>query len=380
MSGNVKEVVLTKEIVGAIARSAADIVETQLALDDRLEIDPDQLNKLADKISTRLDAKVDYDQIKKNTGFNDLSRRISDLKRELTDQDRLDIAEQVLTELDLSEEIKSTLARSFVSKSFFNQKIGGLMQLARDNKGRAGTAGISGKEMIEEINKILGTDWQDGGAGGDMLKSVYDTNDDGKVNEADVADSVPWDGVTDKPAIGDMLKSAYDTNNDGKVNAADAADSVPWTGVTAVPISIDPSGNVTGMGRTEQIGIQYIKAGEWIKFTLDGTSSGSERGWIGINSAGIYHLVVGLPITGVISASKAWFIIELTGESTSPTTGAQRVKGGIGVAKNAHIGGNTFLHTVKAGATQAAAGAAANEIWQTSGHATLPDNVLMRGI
>jgi hypothetical protein len=54
--------------------------------------------------------------------------------------------------------------------------------------------------------------------------------------------------------------------------------------------------------------------------------------------------------------------------------------GGLGVAKNAHLGGNTFLHTVKAGATQGAAGAAANEIWKTSGHATLPDNVLMIGV
>ena len=30
---------------------------------------------------------------------------------------------------------------------------------------------------------------------------------------------------------GDMLKSVYDTNNNGKVDRADAADSVPWTGV-----------------------------------------------------------------------------------------------------------------------------------------------------
>lgn len=36
--------------------------------------------------------------------------------------------------------------------------------------------------------------------GGDMLESVYDTNGDGKVNAADVADAVPWTGVTSKPA------------------------------------------------------------------------------------------------------------------------------------------------------------------------------------
>ena len=79
---------------------------------------------------------------------------------ELTNQDRIDIAEKALLELDLSEEIKSTLARSFVSKLFFNERIGMLTQFVSENKGRAATAGISGKEMIEDINKVLGTDWQ----------------------------------------------------------------------------------------------------------------------------------------------------------------------------------------------------------------------------
>lgn len=36
--------------------------------------------------------------------------------------------------------------------------------------------------------------------GGDMLKSVYDSNDDGKVNAAVAADQVPWAGVTGKPS------------------------------------------------------------------------------------------------------------------------------------------------------------------------------------
>lgn len=44
------------------------------------------------------------------------------------------------------------------------------------------------------------------------------------------------------------------------------------------------------------------------------------------------------------------------------------------------LGDILFLRTVKSGATQAGAGAAANEIWKTSGHATLPDNVLMIGV
>jgi len=42
--------------------------------------------------------------------------------------------------------------------------------------------------------------------------------------------------------------------------------------------------------------------------------------------------------------------------------------------------GGIILSNVKSGATQIAAGAAANEIWKTNSHATLPDNVLMIGV
>ena len=41
--------------------------------------------------------------------------------------------------------------------------------------------------------------------------------------------------------VGDMAKATYDTNNNGKVDAAEAADSVPWTGVTGKPTSFTPT-------------------------------------------------------------------------------------------------------------------------------------------
>ncbi len=44
------------------------------------------------------------------------------------------------------------------------------------------------------------------------------------------------------------------------------------------------------------------------------------------------------------------------------------------------FGDNLFLRSIKSGATQGGAGAAANEVWKTSGHATLPNNVLMIGV
>lgn len=40
---------------------------------------------------------------------------------------------------------------------------------------------------------------------------------------------------------GDMLKSVYDTNNDGKVDAANTADTVDWGGVQGKPTAFPPS-------------------------------------------------------------------------------------------------------------------------------------------
>jgi len=40
---------------------------------------------------------------------------------------------------------------------------------------------------------------------------------------------------------GDMLKSTYDADNDGKVDAAEVADTAPWAGITGKPTSFPPA-------------------------------------------------------------------------------------------------------------------------------------------
>ena len=40
---------------------------------------------------------------------------------------------------------------------------------------------------------------------------------------------------------GDMLKTIYDINNDGKVDMAEVADNVPWAGITGKPSTFTPS-------------------------------------------------------------------------------------------------------------------------------------------
>jgi hypothetical protein len=85
---------------------------------------------------------------------------------------------------------------------------------------------------------------------GDMTKAVYDTNADNIVDHAALADAAPWVGISGKPATFPpdstaMLKSVYDTNANNKVDAAESADSVPWTGVSGKPATFSPSAHGT---------------------------------------------------------------------------------------------------------------------------------------
>lgn len=130
---------------------------------------------------------------------------------------------------------------------------------------------------------------------GDMLKSIYDTNNDGKVDYASQADSVSWSGIAGKPSTydatlgetsatayrGDRGKTAYDhsqtvhapananyyvhptgdgnlhvpatsTTNSGKVLTAGAtAGSLSWTALpTSLPANGGTSAACTGNAAT----------------------------------------------------------------------------------------------------------------------------------
>lgn len=72
-------------------------------------------------------------------------------------------------------------------------------------------------------NKLIGT-------GADMFKSVYDTNNNGKVDNAEKADSVPWSGVTGKPST---FTPASHTHGDNDLpltfrNLTDGASNLPY--------------------------------------------------------------------------------------------------------------------------------------------------------
>lgn len=70
---------------------------------------------------------------------------------------------------------------------------------ARHSKqGKVTTVEIYNIETGEVVDTFTISDGQDGGGsggGGDMYKSIYDTNDDGIVDRAEVANSVDWDNT-----------------------------------------------------------------------------------------------------------------------------------------------------------------------------------------
>jgi hypothetical protein len=169
----------------------------------------------------------------------------------------------------------------------------------------AGGAGTSpsgfvfgnGADDFNTLWAVTAQKFAPGQASGDMLKSVYDSLDNGTVNSARVAYEVAWADVTGKPAIiteqevrtwwgepttkgqmlayddqlgeftpivagdpsqvlaadpnaaagvvwvtlpaaGDMFKSVYDSLDDGTVNSARVAYEVAWTDVTGKPAVI----------------------------------------------------------------------------------------------------------------------------------------------
>lgn len=135
----------------------------------------------------------------------------------------------------------------------------------------------------DETNNIVNIDLANFGAG-DMLKTVYDTDDDGTVDSADIAtiaSAVAWSGVTSKPSAinelsglvpnngfvlgwengvlanvsvgnGDMLRSIYDTNLSGIV---DQAENVDWAGVTNKPTVFNPAAHTHLLAQVTDSGV-----------------------------------------------------------------------------------------------------------------------------
>jgi collagen type VII alpha len=168
--------------------------------------------------------------------------------------------------------------------------------------------------------------WSAPAGGGDMMKSVYDTNSDGIVDHAALADAAPWGGITSKPATFPpdstaMLKAVYDTNADGIVDKA-AVLSTPgtthqfwkngntWgqvdysdlTGVPAIPNvgTLTAANSITGGGAmTGNITISLVgDTASPGNNAIYGTSGVGARGWLSVSALPVaYASLTGVPTT-----------------------------------------------------------------------------------
>ena len=97
---------------------------------------------------------------------------------------------------------------------------------------------------INDLNNAIAAGGGPGTGTGDMLKSTYDTNNNGVV---DTADAIGWTSVTGKPTTFPpdstaMLRSVYDTNAN---NVVDTCDSLAWAKLTGIPASFTPSAHAS---------------------------------------------------------------------------------------------------------------------------------------
>lgn len=72
-----------------------------------------------------------------------------------------------------------------------------------------------------------------GAGAGDMLKSVYDTNNDGKVDQAAVADAVDWGGVQGKPSSFTPAPHGHDDATTSASGFMSGSDKTKLNGIAA---------------------------------------------------------------------------------------------------------------------------------------------------
>ena len=100
--------------------------------------------------------------------------------------------------------------------------------------------GTTGQVMVKLSDADLDTGWGSVGVG-DMMKSTYDTDGDGKVNAAVSADAVPWSGVTGKP-------SAYTPSAHKTSHATGGTDALSPADIGAATAGHDHSGVYSPLG------------------------------------------------------------------------------------------------------------------------------------
>lgn len=161
---------------------------------------------------------------------------------------------------------------------------------------------------------------------------------------------------------------------------------------TVFDVDADPGGFTTTMrfnGRGSIFAAYYFASKNNtypFSFSLSNSLAGFQTG-LGVPMAFVsadfvrFSSAVGAPVQ--IQSGDSNDYIEFTTTSNVPkmsTVGSCNLEIDAPGANIKILTSPFMLETIKSGATQGAAGAAANELWKTNGHATLPDNVVLIGV
>jgi hypothetical protein len=136
---------------------------------------------------------------------------------------------------------------------------------------------------------------------------------------------------------GDMLKSIYDTNNNGKVDAAEAADSVSWAGVTGKPATYTPS--------THTHDASELTTGTLASARLPAATTGAQGAMSAADKAKLDGIAAGAQVNAVTSVAGRTGAVVLTADDVAETT-ANKVMTAAERTKLAGIaaGANNYVH------------------------------------
>ena len=187
-----------------------------------------------------------------------------------------------------------------------------------------------------------------GVSSGDMLKSVYDPNNDGKVNSAASADSVPYSGVTGKPSTfpsSEHSHAATDITQDATHRFVTDAEKTAWgTGGGGATGATGATGPQGGQGATGAQGIQGVAGAD---------GSGTGGGTTGPTGATGATGATGTQ--GITGATGAQGATGLTGAAGADSTvaGPAGATGTTGIAGATGLTGATGANSTVAGPTGA---------------------------
>ena len=193
-------------------------------------------------------------------------------------------------------------------------------QVRNGADGAAGAKGDTGATGSQGPQGVAGTNGTDGVSivsitqtAGNHAPGTTDTYTITLSNSATVNFTVynGLDGASGSGS-GDMLKATYDSDNDGKVDAAEVADAVAWVGIADKPSTYPPATHNHDSAYAPVLGADdnYVTDTEKIKLSnLSGTNTGDQdlSGYslTSHNHTGIYAPVLGSDDNYVTDVEKA---------------------------------------------------------------------------